>query len=648
MRISDLTWTAGNSTVLNSNGYVWNAANELTFQADNNGLAGTRTYTHDGISRLKTSTPSGSLFSGESARTWNYDAAGNRTSVVTTGSPRVTYTPKAGEWNLYGTVGGVSMAYDANKNLTSDGVLAMLYDADNRLTDISKSGLSEELTYDWMGRIIKKTVTVGSTAATTRYYYSGWTVLAEVNESTGTTGHRYVHGPAVDELLADETGGTTYHVLKDLGSTTALITGPGSNTIVTQRYTYDPCGTPTVRDAAGNPLPSGTAPTTKYLFTGREYDHLSGLYSYRHRFYHPGLGRFQFNRTHGSSGSTAGTAGISPASVPGTAGSNFEFYAGINRSSKPGLAWDHYPALIPNSGGSFPVSTFPPLDIDGEVRGNPMANPRDPGCDERKDSNNDGIPDWYADLIANLSLRHGITSATVLSPGFRLRGAGGPTIIEAEAPPALDTDGDGLSDIDEGTLGSNPNVRDTDGDGLDDGDELTLGIDPTKRDTDGDYCSDGEEIQSGTDPNSKRSAPTALISMARQLWTPIEWFTTHGPDLSAHYWHDFYFFMENESGNYPYALIPIPGQVDDTHVDITGLPNFASISPLLTGAVAFPPSAPAWFLHQARPAEESPFAGSWAGVEWEAGADINHRRIWARGAAPEDSELIVAVGSANF
>ena len=31
---------------------------------------------------------------------------------------------------------------------------------------------------------------------------------------------------------------------------------------------------------------------TNYLYTGREYDKLSGLYNYRHRFYHPGLGRF--------------------------------------------------------------------------------------------------------------------------------------------------------------------------------------------------------------------------------------------------------------------------------------------------------------------------------------------------------------------
>ena len=45
------------------------------------------------------------------------------------------------------------MTYDDNKNLTSDGVLAMTYDADNRLTDLDKSGVfTQDLVYDWMGR----------------------------------------------------------------------------------------------------------------------------------------------------------------------------------------------------------------------------------------------------------------------------------------------------------------------------------------------------------------------------------------------------------------------------------------------------------------------------------------------------------------
>jgi hypothetical protein len=55
---------------------------------------------------------------------------------------------------------------------------------------------------------------------------------------------------------------------------------------------------------------------------------------------------------------------------------------------------------------------------------------------------------------------------------------------DADGPDA-DWDGDGLSNFEENTLGSNPNLADTDGDGLLDGEEL--GGDPTNpRDTDGD------------------------------------------------------------------------------------------------------------------------------------------------------------------
>ena len=72
-----------------------------------------------------------------------------------------------------------------------------------------------------------------------------------------------------------------------------------------------------------------------------------------------------------------------------------------------------------------------------------------------------------------------------------------------------DSDGDGLSDQEEDEgWGTDPNTADTDGDGLSDGDEASnYGTDPTDADTDFDGFSDGDEIASASDPNDQNSTP---------------------------------------------------------------------------------------------------------------------------------------------
>jgi hypothetical protein len=69
-------------------------------------------------------------------------------------------------------------------------------------------------------------------------------------------------------------------------------------------------------------------------------------------------------------------------------------------------------------------------------------------------------------------------------------------------PQKIDTDGDGLNDGDEVIIyKTSPLISDTDGDGLSDGDEaLIWRSNPLNPDTDGDGYPDGEEVRNGYSP----------------------------------------------------------------------------------------------------------------------------------------------------
>lgn len=77
-----------------------------------------------------------------------------------------------------------------------------------------------------------------------------------------------------------------------------------------------------------------------------------------------------------------------------------------------------------------------------------------------------------------------------------------PPVDETPAPsPQQDSDGDGLSDIEETLMtGTDPANPDSDGDGLSDGFEVQNRLNPLNPDTDGDGVNDGQEVQQGSDP----------------------------------------------------------------------------------------------------------------------------------------------------
>ena len=71
---------------------------------------------------------------------------------------------------------------------------------------------------------------------------------------------------------------------------------------------------------------------------------------------------------------------------------------------------------------------------------------------------------------------------------------------------AVDSDGDGLTDLEEAGLGTDPNDPDSDDDGLGDLIEVTWGTDPLAPDTDGDGLADGDEGDADHDGDGRIDA----------------------------------------------------------------------------------------------------------------------------------------------
>ena len=173
------------------------------------------------------------------------------------------------------TGAGASFTYDANGNLTSDGVKTYTWDAENRLVSVAQGGTTlASFTYNKDG--IRTSKTAGG--VTTSYALDGDSVVEERPGAGGTIKH--FQGPGIDNVLAtvDASGVTSYYVRDHLGSIRQR-TDTSGNVLLTRDY-----------DPWGNPL-AGVS-TGGWSYTGREWDPEASLYYYRARYHAPSLGRF--------------------------------------------------------------------------------------------------------------------------------------------------------------------------------------------------------------------------------------------------------------------------------------------------------------------------------------------------------------------
>ncbi len=185
-------------------GYLQNGGNngQITSIADNLDPTRSTTYSYDPLGRLKVA------FAGPEANPtwkldWDYDRYGNRPNQnVRAGSPpgpQLTIDPNTNR------ITGTGYGYDANGNITADGLNSLTYDAENRT--VSVNGTTSYF-YDGNSLRVKKV-----SGATTVYLFSGTKVIAEYENGAapGNPTREYIYSES--QLLAKIDGGATqyYH-----------------------------------------------------------------------------------------------------------------------------------------------------------------------------------------------------------------------------------------------------------------------------------------------------------------------------------------------------------------------------------------------------------------------------------------------------
>jgi RHS repeat-associated protein len=195
----------------------------------------------------------------------------------------------------------VIVQYDANGNLTNDGTRVFSYDAENQLTNVFSTNLSNlwrvGFLYDGLNRRRIERDYAWTNSAwlptnETHYIYDGNNVIQE-RDASNNVFVTYTRGldlsaslrgaGGVGGLLArTDANGTTYYHTDANVNITALMDG---NQNIVARYEYDGFGRLIGKWGS-------MADANVYRFSSKEYDPVTGLYYFGGRYYDPVLQRW--------------------------------------------------------------------------------------------------------------------------------------------------------------------------------------------------------------------------------------------------------------------------------------------------------------------------------------------------------------------
>jgi RHS repeat-associated protein len=330
-RIASITHSGLNG-LNTSYAYTWDDHGRVaTFTT----LAGTRTYGYDTSDQV-----TGATGGTQAAESFAYDTNGNRTGSGVTVSAFNRVTNDGTYTYLYDNEGNRT-----RRTKTSNGEYELyVWDYRQRLVSVTlknSANVTQQTVvyeYDGLNRRIRRTVSnsAGTVTAKQRFLYDS-NVLSSPRPRIGGEGqdegaiyevvlvldelasgllyqqvdHRFMNGPAIDQVFADEGSGSgnqvlwylsdAQHTVRDVAKYTN--TTSGSTAKIRNHLEYDSFGNVTSVDdpttganTSDGDLPglegTGNEFSPQRSYTGREPDAATGLIYYRARWFDPRLGRF--------------------------------------------------------------------------------------------------------------------------------------------------------------------------------------------------------------------------------------------------------------------------------------------------------------------------------------------------------------------
>jgi RHS repeat-associated protein len=258
----------GNTSPLLNLSYNWGGASDdglLLGVTDNLTAARSTSYSYDQLKRLATAQTVDLTSPGTWQLQFTYDRYGNRLNQTPTGGtatmPSNSVDPTT---NRIGTG-----AYDADGNMTADGINSYTFDAEDRITHVN--GAANTYAYDGAGQRVNRNGNY--------YVYSGGHVIAEYANgapaASPSTEYVYARNKRVATIAA---GATTYPYWDHL----SVRANADSSGTVVRTFGHFPFGETWYE----------TGTHDKWDYTTYENDAESGLNYAMARFHNPRLGRF--------------------------------------------------------------------------------------------------------------------------------------------------------------------------------------------------------------------------------------------------------------------------------------------------------------------------------------------------------------------